>query len=173
MERFTVTPTGELVISPSAASSQHDFDFYAGKWEIHNRKLNSRLSNCTEWTEFTAYQEMQIIINGLGNTDNFLTEFDGEPFEGRTIRLFNPKTRLWSMYWTDSNTGVLQPPTVGSFDGNVGRFYAKDVIQEQDILVQFKWDKTDVDTPVWSQAFSVDGGSSWEWNWYMYSKRLG
>jgi len=65
---------------------------------MENQKLKDRLCNCTEWVEFEALQEMQLIINGLGNTDDFIAEFDGEPFEGRTIRLFNPKTKLWSMY---------------------------------------------------------------------------
>lgn len=168
---FTITDTGELEIVASAASSQHDFDFYEGKWKIQNRKLNERLCDCTDWSEFEALQDMEIILNGRGNRDNFLTSFDGEPFEGMSLRLFDPATRLWSMYWADSSSGVLQPPTVGSFDGDIGRFYCNDTFNGQPIIVQFKWDKTDVDNPVWSQAFSADKGETWEWNWYMHSSR--
>lgn len=173
MQDFTIDEAGNLNITASPASSRHDFDFYVGKWKIRNRKLLSRLSNSDEWTEFEADQEMKLILNGLGNTDNFITSFDGAPFEGMSLRLFNPKTKLWSMYWTDTNTGVLQPPTVGSFEGGIGRFYCKDTFEGQDIIVMFKWDKTDVDNPVWSQAFSADQGKTWEWNWYMYSSRVG
>ncbi|MGH1493176.1 MAG: hypothetical protein ACRBK7_27900 [Acidimicrobiales bacterium] len=171
MPEFTFNAAGELEVTPSAASSQHDFDFYVGKWKIHNRKLNSRLTNSDEWSEFEADQEMELILNGLGNTDNFVTSFDGEPFEGRTLRLFNPATRLWSMYWVDSNSAVLQSPTVGSFDGDIGRFYDLDTFEGREILVKFEWNKSDPTNPVWSQAFSVDQGQTWEWNWHMYSRR--
>jgi len=171
MEDFRILKNGVLEIIPSETSSKNDFDFYVGKRKIKNRKLKDRLCNCTEWIEFDALQEMQLIINGLGNTDDFIAEFDGEPFEGRTIRLFNPRTKLWSMYWTDSNTGVLQPPTVGSFNENIGKFYAKDSFNQQDIIVMFVWDKSNVKNPVWSQAFSIDNGNTWEYNWYMYMSK--
>ncbi|MEP0264292.1 hypothetical protein [Dokdonia sp.] len=171
MKDIRILDNGVLEITPSETSSKNDFDFYVGSWKIKNRKLKDRLCNCTEWIEFDALQKMQSILLGLGNTDDFVASFDGEPFEGRTIRLFNPTTRLWSMYWTDSTTGVLQPPTVGSFYGDVGRFYTKDIFNKQDIIVMFEWDKTDIENPIWSQAFSTDNGTTWEYNWYMYMSK--
>jgi len=106
-----------------------------------------------------------------GNTDSFQTKFDSVPFEGMTLRLFNPKTKLWSIYWADSNVVVLDVPQVGSFENKIGRFYAKDVFEGKEIIVKFKWDATDPDVPVWSQAFSADNGATWEWNWYMTFER--
>jgi len=91
-----------------------------GKWEIHNKKLKSRLSNCTEWTEFEALAECHKILKGFGNIDSYRTLFDNVPFEAMSLRLFNPKTRLWSIYWADSNVVVLDVPVVGSFDGKIG-----------------------------------------------------
>ena len=164
MKAIQFTESGELEILPSANSSQNDFDFYEGKWKIHNRKLKTRLNNCTEWAEFEATQEMRKILNGIGNIDNFITALDGQPFEGMTLRLFNPKTKLWSIYWADSNVGVMDPPVVGSFRGNIGKFYCKDKFKGKDIVVVFIWDKTDPDNPVWSQAFSPDNGKTWEVN---------
>src|SRR5258708_2638633 len=73
---------GELVITPAPSSSKHDFDFFEGKWLLHNKKLKSRLNFCTEWIEFESTQEMYRVLNGIGNIDNFLATFDGEPFEG-------------------------------------------------------------------------------------------
>ena len=87
---------GELIITASPSSSKHDFDFYEGRWKLHNKKLRSKLDNCTEWLEFESTQEMYKILGGIGNIDNFLATFDGEPFEGMTVRLFNPKTNLFS-----------------------------------------------------------------------------
>ncbi|WP_281632434.1 hypothetical protein [Flavobacterium luteolum] len=163
---------GELIITASPTSSKNDFDFFEGKWKLHNKKLNSRLSNCTEWTEFESTQEMYKVLNGIGNIDNFLATFDGQPFEGMTVRLFNPKNRLWSIYWADSNEGRLDPPVLGSFKNNVGHFVTKDIFNGKDILVIFRWDARDKNNPVWSQAFSEDNGNSWEWNWYMYMSKF-
>lgn len=169
---FTINNTGELIVTPSSTSSQNDFDFFVGKWNLKNRKLKERLNGCNEWTEFDSTQECYKILNGLGNIDNFLAEFDGVPFEGMTVRLFNPKTKLWSIYWADSNEGKLDKPVVGSFDNSIGYFYTKDSFQEKDILVVFKWEVTDVNNVIWSQAFSQDNGVTWEWNWYMYMSRI-
>ncbi|WP_278022393.1 hypothetical protein [Flavobacterium ginsengisoli] len=116
---------GELLITASESSSKDDFDFFQGKSVIRNRKLKSRLTNCDEWIEFPSTQEMYKILNGIGNIDNFLATFDGEPFEGMTVRLFNPITKLWSIYWSDSNTGTLDKPVVGSFESKVGHFFLK------------------------------------------------
>lgn len=163
---------GELIIQPSATSSKHDFDFFEGKWLLKNKKLKTKLNNCTEWIEFDSTQEMYRILNGIGNIDNFIAEFDGVPFEGMTLRLFNPNTKLWSIFWADSNEGKLDPPVLGSFENKVGHFITKDVFEGKSILVLFRWDARDKDNPVWSQAFSDDNGETWEWNRYMYMSRL-
>ena len=89
-----------------------------------------------------------------------------------SVRLFNPKTKLWSIYWADSNEGVLQPAVVGSFENTVGHFFAKDRFDGKEILVVFRWDVRDKENPIWSQAFSDDKGETWEWNWYMYFSKI-
>jgi hypothetical protein len=168
MVNATLNEQGALIITPSKTSSQHDFDFLAGKWTMDNKRLKRRLDNCNEWIEYPSTDEnFGSILNGLGNLDIYRTTFNqvnDKPYEGLTLRLFNPQTKLWSLYWVDSNLGVLDPPVVGSFEGNVGTFYCKDVFQGKNILVMFQWDKTDPDHPVWAQAFSQDNGVTWEMN---------
>ena len=159
----------ELSISASPGSSSGDFDFLIGrKWNILSRRLNSRLTGCTEWTEGSATGECRRVLTGLANIDFFKTEISGKVFEGMAVRLFNPKTRLWSIYWADNNRVTMDPPQVGSFDGPIGDFLARDVLEDADVIVRFQWGKTDPDAPVWSQAFSTDEGETWEWNWYMH-----
>lgn len=169
---LTFDSSGELVIVASPGSSKHDFDFFEGKWQLQNKKLKSRLTHCTEWIEFESTQEMYRVLNGTGNIDNFLATFDGVPFEGMTVRLFNLQTRLWSIYWADSEHGKLDPPVLGSFENNVGHFFTKDIFNGKNILVVFRWDARDKDNPVWSQAFSDDNGKTWEWNWFMYMSKI-
>lgn len=172
MESIQFNAEGGLTITPSASSSQHDFDFLQGRWNVYNRKLKTRLNNCTEWIEFPATQELRKVLQGMGNTDNFITDVEGKTFEGMTLRLFNPATRLWSIYWADSNAVTLDPPVTGSFRDGVGHFFTKDTFNGQEIIVRFKWDATNPAQPVWSQAFSADQGNTWEWNWYMYFSRM-
>lgn len=166
---MTQTSTAPVLdIKPSAASSANDFDFLQGSWNVHNRKLKTRLANCDEWSEFEALLDMRKTLNGIGNVETFKTELEGKPFDGMAVRLFNPNTSLWSIYWADSNHGVLdQNPVVGSFENGLGRFYAKDVFNGKDITVLYQWDTTDPEHPIWSQAFSTDDGKTWEWNWHM------
>jgi hypothetical protein len=167
---------GELQITASATSSQSDFDFLVGKWKMHNRRLNKRLEDCKEWTEFDSWDENLKILSGAADMDTYSTtempRQEGKHFEGLTLRLFNPKTRLWSLYWVASNVGVLDPPVVGSFENNVGHFFCKDTFKGKNIIVMFRWDARDKDRPVWSQAFSPDNGTNWEWNWYNVSERI-
>ena len=168
----TVDSKGELIITASPTSSKNDFDFFEGQWKLRNRKLKTRLNNCTEWIEFESTQKMYQVLNGLGNIDNFLATFDGVPFEGMSVRLFNPKTRLWTIYWADSVEGVLQPGVQGSFENDIAHFFTKDIFEGKNILLVFRWDIRDKENPVWSQAFSTDNGKTWEWNWYMYCTKI-
>ncbi len=170
--KLNFSENGDLVINASPTSSKDDFDFYVGKWKLHNRKLKSRLNNCTEWEEFESTQEMYKVLNGLGNIDNYLATFDGVPFEGMSVRLFNPDTKLWCIYWADSNEGILQPGVFGSFENNVAHFFTKDTFDGKKIIVVFRWDVRDKENPIWSQAFSEDNGKNWEWNWYMYFSKI-
>jgi hypothetical protein len=176
MVNARIDTNGDLVITPSSGSSKTDFDFLAGKWTMDNKRLKCRLNNCTEWVEYKSSDEnIGAILNGIGNLDFYRTSYNqanNTQYEGVTLRLFNPKTRLWSLYWVDSNLGTLDPPVVGSFDGSVGTFYCKDTFESKPILVMFKWDKTDPNNPVWSQAFSADNGATWEMNMTNVSRRI-
>ena len=172
MEENTISKPNGILIKASATSSKSDFDFFIGKWRIKNRKLKKRLADCNQWIEFEATQTDYKALIGLANIDHFYATINGKPFEGMTMRLFDPKTKLWSIYWADSNNGKLDKPVTGSFEKNIGQFYCRDIFEGKEIIMRFQWDKTDRDNPVWSQAFSADDGQSWEWNWFMYMSRM-
>jgi hypothetical protein len=163
---------GALMIRASATSSQHDFDYLIGTWKLRNRKLTSRLTHATEWVAFESRVEMHQILNGIGNIDKYSDSAAGVSYEGVALRLFNPKTRLWSIYWADSNSGTLDPPVVGSFENKVGHFFGRDTYKGKKIIVVFRWDTRNADLPIWSQAFSEDEGKTWEWNSINVSERV-
>jgi hypothetical protein len=156
--------TGSLIIHASATSSEHDFDYLIGNWKLKNRNLKSRLTHSTEWITFESRVEMRAILNGIGNIDRYTDSSGGKPYEGVALRLFDPKTRLWSIYWADSEKGTLDPPVVGSFDNHIGHFFGRDTYRGQPIIMVFRWDVRNPKAPIWSQAFSTDEGKTWEWN---------
>src|SRR5829696_80628 len=94
MPAFSISSDGKLVIAASETSSQSDFDYLIGNWNIRNRTLKEPLAGSDEWKEFDATQACQPVLFGLGNFDIFHTELEGKPFEGLTVRLFDPLTRL-------------------------------------------------------------------------------
>ena len=155
---------GDLIIKASPTSSSKDFNYLIGNWKLKNRKLKSRLTESTEWVEFESKVEMHQILGGNGNIDKYTDTASGKPYEGVALRLFNSKTKLWSIYWADNNLGTLDPPVVGSFENKMGHFFCKDTFNGKKIIVVFRWDVRDPNLPVWSQAFSPDNGKTWEWN---------
>lgn len=167
---------GALIINASPTSSNHDFDILIGYWKMYHRRLNRRLENCKDWTFFTSIDSNYALLHGKVNMDIYRTNempgLNGELFEGATMRLFNPQTRLWSLYWVASDRGVMDPPIVGSLENGVGHFFAKDTFKGKDVIVLFRWDFRNKDELIWGQAFSADQGKTWEWNWFNVSERI-
>jgi len=147
-------------------SDASDFDFLHGEWKVHNRRLRERLAGSDEWDEFEATIVARPILDGLGNEDEFHTDYDGG-FVGMTFRFFDPATRQWSIYWADSRRPalLLEPPVIGSFAGDVGVFECDDTFAGRPIRVRYTWSGVTTPTPRWAQAFSADGGETWETNW--------
>jgi NIPSNAP protein len=162
---------GGLAVAATAAEDKprdgaRDFDFLMGSWTVHNRRLRERLHGSTAWDEFEATSSARPLLGGIGNEDVYRTEFIGG-FTGMSFRFYDKATARWSIYWADSRRGVLDPPVVGAFAGDVGTFEGADVFEGRPIRVRFIWSRITTPTPRWEQAFSVDGGKSWETNWVM------
>jgi hypothetical protein len=147
MSAFSLPSDGKLAVTASETSSKNDFDYLVGSWNIRNRTSQEQLAGSDEWKEFDATQEFHLILLGLGNFDIFHTELDGKPFEGLTVRLFDPQTRLWTIYWADSNAVKLDGGKVGSFDGDIGEFFGREVVAGKDVIVKFHWDRRNPESP--------------------------
>lgn len=172
-EETTAAPAKKRSIVASATSSELDFDFLVGKWKVQNRMLKSRLTNSNEWIEFDSELHMSKALLGRSNVERYYSTWNGKPFEGMAIRLYDRETRLWSVYWVDSNGGGMDgTPVTGSFENGVGKLYADDMFEGRPIVILYQWDARDPEHPVWSQAISTDDGVTWEWNWYMRLTKL-
>lgn len=143
-----------------------DFDFLIGSWRIRHRRLRARLAGSQDWDESEGRGEARLLPAGLGNQDE-VTYDDGGEVLGLSFRFFDPARERWSILWIDSRHRVLDPPVVGAFDGDTGVFHGEDVFQGRPIRFRFIWSRTATPNPRWEQAFSDDGGRTWETNWVM------
>lgn len=151
-----------------ARDGQHDFDFFFGNWNGHQRRLRERLVGCTEWEEFESTTEARPILGGIGNVDEVTMQRESGIFRGFTVRLYNAETQEWSIYWATEQVTPLGTPQVGRFDGNGrGEFYDFVPFAGGHVYCRFIWTVTGADTCRWEQAFSADGGTTWETNWTM------
>ena len=145
-----------------------DFDFLHGEWSVRNRRLAARLRASTEWEEFGSTCRVRPILGGLGNMDELTIDAPSGRVEAVTVRLFSPASREWSIYWAASTgSGRFDVPMVGRFEGPRGEFYSQEVFEGRHIFSRFLWTAESSESCRWEQAYSADGGRSWETNWIM------
>ncbi len=156
-----------------AVAGARDFDFFFGRWQVRHRRLKERLAGSREWIEFDGTSVAQPLLGGFGNVDDNVFAFDGLTVRGATLRTFDPATGQWSIWYVDSRAplGPLDPPVRGAFRDGVGTFFADDTFAGRPIKVRFTWSAVSPATPHWEQAFSADGGATWETNWAMDFRR--
>jgi hypothetical protein len=150
-----------------------DFDFLAGRWAIKNRRLKTRWTGAGDWEEFSGEATCYTVLGGLGSIEEL--QIPPGQARGLGIRLLDTGTGLWSDYWSASGSGVVMPPPMtGGFEGGVGTFVATGD-RDGDIPIHSRgvWDRITPTSCRWHQAFSRDGGRSWEDNWFMDWARIG
>jgi hypothetical protein len=151
---------------------RNDFDFLIGTWKVHHRTLKKRLNGSTEWQEFEGETVDRKILNGLGNMDENLIHAQTGSVHAMTLRLFNPESKEWSIYWSTDRTGTLDVPVIGGFADGRGEFYSQEVFDGRHIYSRFIWSKITSNSCQWEQAYSEDGGKTWETNWIMEFERV-
>jgi hypothetical protein len=161
-----------MSVTASNESSVRDFDFWMGTWQGRNRRLRERLAGCDEWDEFEGTCVVRPALDGLGNVEEFRTDYAGG-IVGMSLRFFDPVTRLWAIYWIDTRrSGVLEPPVLGSFSSGAGVFECDDTFDGRPIVVRYVWSEITATSARWAQSFSADGGETWETNWTVEHSRV-
>jgi hypothetical protein len=95
--------------------------------------------------------------------------------QGVTLRLYDPNTQEWSIYWASNLSGTLDIPMIGKFDrhNGVGTFYAHETHEGRHVYSRFIWSNITENACRWEQALSADGGKTWETNWIADFTRQG
>jgi len=175
MPLFSQTNSAAAPAAKPAAGGQrdgsHDFNPLLGSWKYHLKRRLHPLTGSNEWVEFDGTGECRKIFDGAQIDQG---EWNGPTgrIVGLTLRVYNPQSHQWRLYWNNQKVGVLDPPQVGEFKDGVGEFYAQDTIDGKTILIRFHWTNLNTSTPHFEQSFSNDGGKTWEVNWITDQTRV-
>ena len=150
---------------------RNDFDFLTGTWNVHHKLLKGRLKGSTEWDEFEGTCVDKKILNGLGNFDEVVMYAKAGTFHAVAVRLFDVHSKEWSIYWAAGTSGISDVPMLGGFKDGRGEFYSQEIFEGIHIFSRFIWSRITPASCQWEQAFSADGGKTWETNWIMEHER--
>jgi hypothetical protein len=158
---------------PRERDGQHDFDFEEGTWKIHLKRLLRPLTGSNTWVEFDGTSVTQKVWNGRAWLEEFDVDSPTGRIEGLTLRLYNPQTHQWSLYWANSKDGAMGgPPTIGEFKNGRGEFFCQDTLNGRAILIRYVWSDITSNSAHFEQSFSDDGGKTWEVNWITDQTRV-
>jgi hypothetical protein len=149
-----------------------DFDFDIGEWTTHLERLKHPLSGSSEWVEYNGTSRVRSLLGGRANVVELEVTGASGRIEGLSLRLYEPEARQWTLNFANVTDGHLTSPMIGDFQDGRGQFYGQDTFNGRAILVRFI--VSSVTTRSWrfEQAFSGDGGRTWETNWIATDTRL-
>jgi hypothetical protein len=167
----SIAPTPTL---PRAAGEgregAHGFDFEIGDWRVHHRLQRAN----GEWWEFDGTCSMRALMGGASNVEEHIFTKPGGTTYGVALRAYDAQQDHWSIWWLDSRSmsGSLQAPNIGRFENGVGEFYAEFTDNGKSIRSRLKWSDITARSARWEQAYSYDGGKTWDTNWIMTFQRM-
>jgi len=152
---------------------QHDFDFEIGAWKAHVSRLEQPLTGSSRWLDYTGTSVVRKVWEGRANLGELEVNGPSGRIEGLTLRLYNAATRQWNITWANAAAGVLDRATMfGGFADGRGEFFGHDSLNGRAIFVRFVFSNITPASFRFEQAFSADGGKTWEVNWRAEFTRL-
>jgi hypothetical protein len=158
--------------SPAARDSSHDFDFAMGTWKTHSSRLLQPLTGSRAWVEMDGVTVVTPVWGGRGNLAEYTADGPGSHVQLLALRLYDPQSGQWNLNFATSARGTLAAPAYGEFKNGRIDFFDQEPLSGRMILVRFSLWPVDRDTARSEQAFSADGGQSWEVNWTTEYKRI-
>jgi hypothetical protein len=152
---------------------QHDFDFEIGTWKTRLSRLQHPLTGSTTWLQYEGTSVIRKVWDGRANLVELEVDGPAGHVQGLSLRLYNPRSGQWSLNFANSAVGTMSVPTVGEFRNGRGEFYDVEEFSGRMVLVRNVICNITADAYRFEQAFSIDGGRSWEINWIAIDTRLG
>jgi hypothetical protein len=153
---------------------QRDFDFELGKWAIDVKRLVHPLSGSHEWVSPPGYTHLvRKVWNGQASLAELENDRPSVHFDGLMLRMYDPKSHQWNIYWGSSRTGALDTPLVGHFEHGRGEFFQHDTYEGKPILVRLIYSGITPTSFRTESSFSADDGKTWEPNLVQTFSRIG
>jgi hypothetical protein len=164
---LTLGLTGSAAGSPGPAApdGQHDFDFHIGNWKTHVSRLQHPLTGSGTWVQYDGTTVVRKVWDGRANLVELEVDGAAGHLELLSLRLYDPQLRQWSLSVASSRGGGLGVPTIGQFKNGRGEFFDQETFDGRTILVRFVISNITAAACHFEQAFSADGGKTWEVNW--------
>ena len=108
---------------------------------------------------------MRSVWNGRANLVELEVDGAAGHIEALSLRLYNPDSHQWSLNFSNSAAGSMATPSVGEFQNGRGEFYTQESLGSRSILTRFVILNQPPNVIRFEQAFSADGGKTWELNW--------
>jgi predicted methyltransferase len=169
----TVAARAERIRNEDAALEGHEFDFHLGTWKEHSKRLLHPLTGSTNWVEMDGRSVVTKVWGGRASLVEFKADGPAGGLELLSLRWYNPSRHEWNVEFATPNVGTLGVPGVGVFEKGRGSFYDQEVINGKTVLVRFSAWGLGPNAARTEQAFSADGGRTWETNWINNYTRTG
>jgi hypothetical protein len=149
---------------PFPHDGSHDFDFELGTWKVHVERLMNPLTGSTTWNRWDGASHVRKLWNGKANLVELEADGPSGHIEFLSLRLYDPRSRQWSLHYASSANGELMTPSVGEFRDGRGEFYDQETYGDRAIFVRGVLIHAGPDSAHFEQSFSTDGGRTWEVN---------
>nr|ART39469.1 J339 [uncultured bacterium] len=151
---------------------QHDFDFEFGGWKAHISRLLKPLTGSKTWMEYDGTSVVRKVWDGRANLGELNVSGPQGHIQGLSLRTYNPQSHQWHIGWVNSADGTMGPPMIGGFKNGRGEFYNQESFNGRAIFVRFIFSDITANSFQIEQAFSDDGGKTWEANWIAKFSRV-
>jgi hypothetical protein len=150
--------------SIAVRDGQHDFDFHLGKWKSNITHLQHPLAGSTTWVKCEGNLTARKVWDGRAQIEELEADCPDHHIEDLLLFLYNPQSHQWSLNGAAVNDGVISRPMFGEFKNGRGEFYDQEPFKDRLILVRQVWSDITPTSHHFEQAFSDDGGKTWETN---------
>lgn len=163
---FFLLLAASTIASEPVRDGSRDFDFLMGEWQVHHRSMSPATR---EWMEYDGTCQARLMLDGRGNFEEHVLGSPRGTYRAVGFRTYDAKTGLWAIWWIDGRAphGPVDPPVKGRFEDGVGQFFSDDVVDGKPRRTRYTWSQITPRSARWDQAYSLDGGKTWETNWVM------
>ena len=154
-----------MAVAAPVSGGSEAFDFELGEWHAHLKRRVEPLTGSEKWVEYEGPSVVRRVWGGKANLGEIDLRGEAGRIEGLSLRVYNPQSGQWSIAFANSAVGTIGTPMIGGFRDGRGEFYNQEDYRGRAIFVRFVFSDITQKSFRLEQAFSADGGKSWEANW--------